>query len=78
MFPVLPNAINKIPRRPWAQLKQEVVKIFHIKPVEQQRLRVLHRLFTPGVTLKKNALHGSDRKLGFSVKKVEEMAALGK
>ena len=59
-------------------MRQEVVKIFKIKPVEQQRLRVLHRLFTPGVTLKNNPLHGPDRKLGFSVKKVEEMAASGK
>ncbi len=80
MFSVQPSAINKIPRRAWTQLRQEVIKIFKMKPVEQQRLKVLHRLLRPSVILKSNPLQlrGADRKLGFSVKQVKQIAASGK
>lgn len=73
-----PSSMKKIPRRNWAKLRNETVKMFHMKPPEQERLEVLLFRFTPNITLRKNSLHGIDRKLGFSVKKVKEMAASGK
>ena len=72
---VHPSAINQIPRRNWAKLRKETVKMFHMKPVEQKRLKVLLRRLTPKFTLKQNSLYGAGRKLGFSVKKVKQMAA---
>ena len=75
MFSGRPNTINQIPRRNWAKYRKESVKMFHMKPTEQEKLKVLLLRFTPKITLKKNSLHGTDRKLGFSVKKVKEMAA---
>ena len=78
MFSARPSAFNRIPRRNWAHLRKEVIDIFKLKAVEQQRLEVLHLLFRPRVALKNNALQGVDRKLGFSVKKVQEIAGSGK
>ena len=76
-FPALPSAMRKIPRRNFVHLRKDVIKMFKMKFSEQERLKVLHRLFKPAVTVKTTDLHGVDRKLGFSMKKAKEMAKSG-